>query len=258
MSKKIKYTFGSSKAAAERLEEIAAFFNPLAKEFICSYIINPVETAIDSGCGPGYTTAMFADATKSTKTYGFDKSQDFLCMAKEKYPDYFFLNQDITKTPFPIKTDVMYSRFLLSHLANAVDIVNLWISQLKPNGLLFIDELEDIETDIDVFKAYLNVSKNMIKTAGAKLYAGNILAKGEYKANILCNRCDVIPVKNNLAATWFLPNTLTVWNDDEYVKANINDKDRKFISCELMKLKELQANDSNITWKMRRIVLKNE
>lgn len=46
---------------------------------------------------------------------------------------------------------------------------------------------------------------------------GGLLADGGYDAEVLCNECVEIQVPNHTVATWFLPNTLTVWEVEPYV-----------------------------------------
>jgi trans-aconitate methyltransferase len=78
----MRYTFGTTKKAADRLGNIASFFNPLAGEFITNHINREIETALDLGCGPGFTTDMIYRALKCKKVYGFDNSKEMLEYAK--------------------------------------------------------------------------------------------------------------------------------------------------------------------------------
>ena len=110
----MRYTFGTSAEAADRLKKIARFFNPLAMDFIKRYINKPVKIAVDLGCGPGFTTHMLKQATACKEIYGFDVSDTFLELAKKQYPEYNFIRHDVTSIPFPVNADVIYARFLLS------------------------------------------------------------------------------------------------------------------------------------------------
>ena len=74
----MKYTFGTSQIAADRLEKISDFFNPFTLRFIKEYIDYPIDSALDLGCGPGFTTNMLYHALKCDKVYGLDKSDEFL------------------------------------------------------------------------------------------------------------------------------------------------------------------------------------
>ena len=119
----MRYTFGNTSIAADRLKLIADFFNPYAKRFITETLNKTVDSAIDLGCGPGYTTNMLYEATKCKNIYGFDFSDSFICYAKKYFNHIKFYNHDITIVPFPVKADIIYVRFVLSHMNNIMRIV---------------------------------------------------------------------------------------------------------------------------------------
>jgi len=251
----MKYTFGTDEAAAWRLEEIARFFNPPAADFIREHVDGPVGSVLDLGCGPGYTTDMLSSAIDCRDVYGMDISSQFLMMGAERFPRFTFIEHDVRKTPFPVQAQVMYVRFLLSHLRHVVDLVNLWTTQLKPGGRLLIDELEGVETGVPVFEEYLAVNEGLVASQGATLYVGGLLAEGMYDAEVLCNECAELPVRNFTVAGWFLPNTLTVWEEKPYVLERVPRARRKDIAAEIRHINE--AGDARIGnhWKMRRLVL---
>ena len=240
----MRYTYGTTEAAANRLEEIAKFFNPLAHQFIRQHLSNPTNSALDLGCGPGFTTDMLSKATGGLNVYGTDKSADFLKLATARFKHCTFIEHDVTKTPFPVRTDVMYLRFLFSHLKDVVELVNRWISELQDNGILFIEEVEDVTTEVKVFQKYL------------KINAGTTLADGTYNAVVLCNKCVTIPVANFTAATWFLPNTLTIWKEEQYILDNVTQAEREEISTAISQIKESGDAQEESTWKIRRLALK--
>jgi SAM-dependent methyltransferase len=252
----MKYTFGTDESAAKRLEEIALFFNPPAKDFIREHVTGPVDSALDLGCGPGYTTDMLSSAVDCPHVYGMDRSSKFVRMAAERFAHCTFVEHDVTKAPFPVRPELMYVRFLLSHLRNVVDLLNLWTTQLLDAGLLLIDELEWVETEVPVFRDYLAVNEALVASQGASLYVGPLLAAGRYDAQVLCNECVDLPVANVDAATWFLPNTLTIWEEDPYVLENVASTRRREISDEIRRIKESGDTRLGNTWKMRRLVLR--
>ena len=251
----MKYTFGTDKAAAQRLEEIARFFNAAAKDFIREHVDGPIGSALDLGCGPGYTTGMLSSAIYCPNVYGMDISSKFSRMAAERFPHCTFVEHDVTKAPFPVRPELMYVRFLLSHLRDVVDVVNLWMTQLSGAGRLIIDELEMVETEVPVFKEYLSVNEALIASQGASLYVGRLLAAGCYEAQVLHNECVDLPVSNVDAATWFLPNTLTIWEEDPYILEKVAPARRREISGEIRGIKEAGDPRMGNTWKMRRLVL---
>ncbi len=252
----MKYTYGTSDKAASRLEEISKFFNPLADKFIKQYLNNDKETALDLGCGPGFTTDMLFKATKASSTYGIDNSREFLETASRRFTDYNFIKHDVTQIPLPLKSDIMYTRFVLSHLKNTVSLVNAWSNQLSKNGLLFIEEIETIKTGVHVFEKYLTTNESIIGTQGAKLYIGQELSKGIYNHEVICNEKVTLDVPDRDAAKWFYPNTQTIWKDNEIVHGRFSQSEIESISNEILKISEINSQKSNINWTMRRLVIK--
>jgi SAM-dependent methyltransferase len=251
----MRYTFGTSKAAADRLEEIASFFNPLSAHFISRHVKRPVASAVDLGCGPGFSTDMLSAATDCPNVCGLDSSAGFIEEAARRFKRCTFVEHDVTQTPFPVRGDVTYSRFLLSHLAHALELVNLWTAELPNGGKLIIEELEDIHTDAAVFREYLDINDALIASLGASLYVGGILGGGSYDADVLHNECAAIAVSNCHAATWFLPNAVTVWEEEPFILENTTAEWRKEVSAELRTIKESGDSRAGNVWKMRRLVL---
>ncbi|MBN1695402.1 class I SAM-dependent methyltransferase [candidate division WOR-3 bacterium] len=254
----MRYTFGTTKKAADRLGDIARVFNPMAVEFLRKYISVEIETALDLGCGPGFTTDMIYRALKCKKVYGFDNSKEMLKYAKKQFKNCNFLFHDITNFPFPVKADFMYTRFLLSHMKNVIELVNKLINELNKGGLLFIEETEDIRTDVDVFEKYLSINRGLVASAGATLYVGKILSAGDYNAEVLYNEKTSLAVNNSTAAGWFYPNTVTIWEKEKYVLKSLSGEKRKHISNELLRIIKENGESSNITWYMRRILLRKK
>src|SRR5262249_26375553 len=136
----MEYTFGTDQLAAQRLENIADFFNPLAAQFLPEFVRCPVVMGLDMGCGPGFSTDMLARVLVYSTIYGIDNSPRFLAMARSRYPRYTFIEHDVMMGPLPVRPQVIYVRFLLSHLTNVLGLVQEWLGQLLPHGLLFIEE----------------------------------------------------------------------------------------------------------------------
>jgi hypothetical protein len=141
-------------------------------------------------------------------------------------------------------------------MKNVTELVNKWLNELKKNGCLFIEEVEDIDTDVDVFKKYLSINRGLVASEGAVLYVGKILFTGDYDAEVLYNEKISLPVRNSTAASWFYPNTVTIWEKEKYVLKNLSEEKRKRISNELLRILKEDDASSNITWYMRRVLLR--
>ncbi len=252
-----RYTFGTDDAGAIRLQSIAEVFDPLAIRFIRTYLGDqPRQTAVDLGCGPGFTTSMLAHASGCPDVYGLDAAAHFLQMAATRFPAYTFLQHDLTALPFPVRADVMYVRFVLSHLPDVVATVNRWTSMLNPGGLLFVDETEAVESEVEAFQVYLDTNAAMIAAQGANLWVGPTLAAGSYEAEVVASTCDRVPVANGRAAAWFLPNIQTVWRTDPTVQARLTPEERQSLADDVLRIKESGDARLHNTWHMRRLVLR--
>ena len=169
--------------------------------------------------------------------------------------DKNFIQQDLTKWNSNSRYDILYCRFLLSHLVNLEHLLKSWTEHLNKDGILFIDELEDIFTDVPVFIDYLAMNASLVKSQGAELYVGKKLDQAIADFNILLNQSEIIPVKDSPAAGWFYPNTLGIWNEEQVVLDALSEEKRKSISDELLTMHRSKINQSRITWKMKRIIL---
>ena len=102
------------------------------------------------------------------------------------------------------------------------------------------------------------MNEAIVASHGASLFVGGQLAGGEYDADVLLNDCAVLPVRNCQAARWFLPNTRTIWKEHECVLERLTTMEAEEISRELSSIANSNDVDSDITWKMRRIVLRGQ
>ncbi len=249
------YTFGDGLEAALRLKSMADWFNPLAEKLVRQFKPAAVRSAVDLGCGPGFTTDMLSRAADAAETTGLDNSEAFLALARDRFTHCRFVKHDVTRTPFPATADVIYARFVLSHLPEPVSCVHAWRTQLNPAGVLVLEETEAVDTDVPCFRKYLDASAALVASSGARLSVGHELAAGDYGAAPLLNDCAVMSVPDTLAAARVLPNTKTVWRESEVIGSRFRPEEIDAVSSELARLTDSAGRESRITWRIRRIVL---
>ncbi len=155
-----------------------------------------------------------------------------------------------------MRGDLIYTRFLLTHLKNQAELVNQWVQQLNVNGVLLIEETDAIDTEIGVFKKYVQVTEGLIASQGGFLYAGRLLADARYDAEVVCNRPVSIPVPNSICASWYYPNTVSVWEREGYIKERVSEKERGKIADEILEIQDSGDMTQGITWTLRRLVLR--
>jgi SAM-dependent methyltransferase len=171
------YALGDSKVAADRLELVAEVFDRTSRAFLRRFAGRRVGLVVDLGCGPGHTTRLLADELRARRTIGLDHSEAFLRIARQEASDRIsFRRHDVTAVPFPVEAaDLLYSRFLLSHVQDPEHLVPSWATQLARGGLLLIDEVERITTSRPAFRRYLDLVRAVLARRGHALEVGPLL-----------------------------------------------------------------------------------
>src|SRR5262249_42487666 len=120
----------------------------------------------------------------------------------------------------PAPADVVYARYVLSHLADRDPILRGWFAAVAPGGVLVVEEVDRIDTDDPVFAPYLAITTGLMASRGGSLYVGGDLAAA---ARGLGGRVEVdesVPVEPapGVVATMFGLN-LDAWRDDPWIAA---------------------------------------
>lgn len=251
----MRYTFGHTIEAAERLHKIAEFFNPSAHHFIKQNIQKDIHSALDLGCGPGYSTEMLANASGAGEVRGIDISQNFIQIAAEQYPQMDFQRGDVTRLHLSHKYDLMYSRFLFSHLTDISSVVQHWIAHLNKEGLLFIEELELIDTHAPVCRRYLHLNETNIESEDAEIFTEKVWDDFPGKFKVIINRSEVIPVSDSVAAAWLHPGSAGAGDEGDFVSDILDESDRIDIARTMLNMQQSDGQKSSITWKIKRLVL---
>ncbi|MGH8910506.1 MAG: class I SAM-dependent methyltransferase [Egibacteraceae bacterium] len=174
-----RYAFGDNAAAARRLALVARVFEPTTRAFVARAALRAPGLAVDVGCGPGYTTRLLAETTGAARTVGLDRSRAFLELARADAPDGIrFVEHDVTTVPFPLApAQVVFARYVLSHLPDPEALAAKWRAQLAPGGVLLLEEVETIETTEPAFRAYLDTMAGRMRAHGGQLEIGPRLAR---------------------------------------------------------------------------------
>lgn len=218
----MRYLFGDTDLAAERLKVLAEVFAPCSRGLLEDWGGGEVELGVDLGCGPGCTTHMLAETTGCARTVGLDRSEHFLNLARGTATDRVgFELHDVT-APFPVgPADRVYCRFLLTHLADPAAAVARWATQLRPGGRMLLEEVDWIRTENGTFRTYLGIVEAMLADRSCTLNVGPVLDGLPTPEGL--RRCDSrvgeLPVATADAATMFHLNFQT-WKDNPFVRTH--------------------------------------
>ena len=249
-----RYAFGDSELARRRMDVVADVFAGPSTEFVRQQVTYSPRLALDLGCGPGNTTRLLADVTRAALVVGLDTSEAFLRAAVRDTPSsaVAYACHD-ARTPFPTRSpDLVYARLILAHLPDPPAVATAWARQLRPGGLLLLDEVEWISTDHPVLALYETVVVGLVGARGAPMYAGPLISElsGEDWGPI-SDRTVRVDVATADAARMYSMN-LAVWRDDPYV---VNTYERSAIDDLAAGLDDLTRSSAagEITWGLRQV-----
>jgi ubiquinone/menaquinone biosynthesis C-methylase UbiE len=142
-----EYALATGAGAVVRLEVLHRIYSAAGRKFLVKAGLTPGMEVADFGCGPGTTTRMLASLVgPSGKVTGIDLHRPQLDQAaricsEQSVPNTIFVDADACRTGLPSESfDVVYTRFLLLHLADpAACLEEMW-RVLKPEGILVIED----------------------------------------------------------------------------------------------------------------------
>ncbi len=215
-----RYLFGDSDVAAHRLRVLSEVFAESSRPFLRAAAPSEPTLAVDVGCGPGYTTRLVADVLRPQRTVGIDRSEAFIAEAQRAGDsDVSYLVHDAAAVPFPVgPADLIYARFVATHLRDPTATIRGWATQLVPRGRLLLDETDSISTANRVLSRYLTITTALLDHQSNTLYVGptlsNVAAPGLLRSKIDTVRRLRVPDRR--AATMFRLN-LETWRDHPFV-----------------------------------------
>jgi trans-aconitate 2-methyltransferase len=251
------YQFGDSQLAAERLALLAEVFEPSTRAFLATLAARRPARVLDAGCGPGCTTHLLAETFSTAAVTGVDISSYFVELAQRTpHERTSYRVADVSKSLPGDSYELIYCRYLLTHLARPREAISLWGTRLGPVGAIAIEENEWIETDEPAFAQYLAIVEAMLADGGQNLYVGAELARVSDWQAIAEVSSNVAPVSvdNRRAARMFLMN-LATWRRSAYVERTYAAAEIDQLERELRVLAAAEETECGITFGQRRLVL---
>jgi SAM-dependent methyltransferase len=209
------------------------------------------DVVLDLGCGPGRTSSLLYQVLRPGRLVGLDLSEHFLRLARAALPSGRFLRHDLLQLPWPERpVDLAYARYVLSHLPNPGARMSEWMSQLRPDGALVIEENEWIECRQPVFARYLDVVGELLAERGHDLCVGPRLAAIDPPSQRL-SRVHEVPAPTGHVAAMFRLN-LSAWGDQPDLARRL---DVPRLDHDLKQLEQSPEHGA-ITWGLRQLVFR--
>ena len=253
------YTFGDSDLAAERLRLLAEAFAPSSRAFASRLGREPVRLAIDLGCGPGYTTALLHAATGAAATIGLDSSPRFLARAwRQRSRGVAFGEHDVARVPFPAPpAELIYGRFIVTHLADAGAAIARWAEAITPRGRLALEEVDAMTSDDPTLIRYYELVEAMQAARGQRTYVGRDLPALAPAERFVLERADVAPVvlPAAVAARLHALNFQT-WRDNPFIVGNVAAAELDRLGDSLDALASGAYEAAPVRWRMAQVIFR--
>jgi len=252
----VQYLFGDSDIAAQRLQLLAQLFAEPTRVFLREAGVGKRGLVLDLGCGPGYSTHFLAEVLECDRVVGLDNSEHFISLArKTKTKKVSFHLHDVALVPFPVGlADVIFCRFLLTHMRQPLAVVGEWATQLTPGGLLMMEEVGSISTTKDVFATYMGMVEAMLAHQANRLYMGPVLNNMHDTDSLKrqTSRLRRLKVPTEEAATLFYLN-LQNWKHRAFVKTHYSEAAIEELEEELKSLTQEPSGKREIEWGLRQV-----
>jgi trans-aconitate 2-methyltransferase len=172
-----KYTFGDNRQASARLRRLAELYDSETRDLLQRGGIHAPPLAIDLGCGPGWSTRLVQDVLNPSRIVGLDSSERYVAEARVNHGSTLeFEVHDVARTPFPVRApDVLFCRFLLTHLRSIGDVLKNWANIAGPGALLFVHETESMEAEHPTLRRYYELVAQLQHHYSQTLLVGAIL-----------------------------------------------------------------------------------
>jgi ubiquinone/menaquinone biosynthesis C-methylase UbiE len=172
-----KYTFGDGDRASARLRRLAEIYEPETRDLLRRGGIPGARLAVDLGCGPGWTTRLVLDELRPAQVIGLDASERYLAEARQRHGEGCrFEQHDVTQAPFPVAApDLLFCRFLLTHLRELRAVLTTWASVAAPGARLLVHETERLESDYPALQTYYRRVGELQAHYGQVLNVGELL-----------------------------------------------------------------------------------
>jgi SAM-dependent methyltransferase len=255
------YTFGDTDEASVRLRRLAELYEPETRELLTRGRVGSSQVAVDLGCGPGWSTQLLRDALKPERTIGLDASERFIAEAIRNHGAQLeFRVHDVARAPFPVlQPDVLFCRFLLTHLAAAGEALSVWANAAAPQGTLFIHETESLETDNRTLDRYYELVGLLQQHYGQTLHVGALLeafVKQSGWTIIESERRAIEKPAQRMAELHF--SNLRAWRNDEYARKSFDAGELDSLEASLDEIASGKRNAGTVVNAARQIIARRE
>jgi SAM-dependent methyltransferase len=142
------YAIRGGKEGKERLNLLARVMRPTTSQLLNKVDLKKGMNCLDMGCGGGHVTLLMASMVgPSGKVIGTDTDREILALAREdaeaaNLDNVEFRQADASLPQWHREYDLVYARFLLSHLSEPQSCLEAMVDACKHEGTIVIEDTD--------------------------------------------------------------------------------------------------------------------
>jgi ubiquinone/menaquinone biosynthesis C-methylase UbiE len=143
-----RYAIRGGKEGKERLNLLARVMLPTTSQLLKTVGLSQGMECLDVGCGGGHVSVLMASIVGSAgKVVGTDKDKEIIELAKQdaetaKLGNVKFREADACGDEWHEEYDLVYARFLLSHLSEREGCLGAMLKACRPKGTIVIEDTD--------------------------------------------------------------------------------------------------------------------
>ncbi len=175
------YVIAGGKEGKRRLNVLADALYPFTKDLLEKSGLKEGVSFLDNGCGGGNVSLMVASIIGHGTVTGIDFDETIISLAKQDAID-----GDIPNVSFEVNTaydidysnqfDIVYARFLLSHLERPLAALQKMVQAAKPGAAIVVEDLQFsghfCYPANDAYQQYLQLYAAVVKRKGGNAEIG--------------------------------------------------------------------------------------
>jgi predicted O-methyltransferase YrrM len=142
------YVIGGGKKGKERLNLLSQVMLSTTSQLLKTVGLSKGMKCLDVGCGGGHVTLLMADMVgPQGKVVGTDADDEILALAKQdaeaaKLDNVEFRHSDASICQVEEMHDLVYARFVLTHLSEPEKCLDAMVRACRPKGLIVVEDIE--------------------------------------------------------------------------------------------------------------------
>jgi SAM-dependent methyltransferase len=256
------YTFGDNDLAVRRLRLLADAFGASSRAFLrevaAAGAARP-RVALDLGCGPGYSTALLARELGAEATIGVDSSRRYIARAREyALRGLAFVEHDLTEVPLPgAPADLLYGRFVVTHLCDARAVVDRWAEGASAGARLVLEEVDTLDADDEVLRRYYALVAALQSAHGQLTCVGGTLAERPPSSPWVVERAVRRPVALPAATAAELHAlNFATWRHEPFIEATVSPDELAHLGEALRALALGARPAAPVRWVLAQVVMR--